>query len=842
MLFISMLTSSLEIGTGGSLSVGGNAPTTTLATSVGIIEEFVGNPSVYGDIIAFSSPPNSPSTHSHNVFLMYYNMSTGVLTNTTIDYALFPSVYQNEIAFINEYFLGGTLVIGLYDVSTGHVTSIVTPTPLFDIYTEIAWAVCGGSVVSLGDRLLAYYDNFGAWCYDRTGAGWKYLGGWGGVSVYGDTVAFSNGTTICYYNATTGIITDTGVVGRNPSIFGSIITFHRPSTSPPIYNSTIRYYNITSGTHTDTGIVGDGASIYGNTVAFASNETLANTDLNGDGYLNETIIQYFDISRGVVMNTSEIGVGNNWERTSIHGDVIVFVALVPGVGLFVRFVNMRDLLAAQAAQLAISVIGTPYGLGAKGWDLSANRYATSAEIKAGYIWYNATLGKIITKKAPGLDCSGLIYWAYNKAFGETIRSPKDPKSHTPYKEGSPVTYYNPVAFEGASQQWNFNVEKKEISKSDLKPGDVLYFDAEKPGKKGKVPGQDGIIDHAAMYVGDFNYNGKTYNVIEATHSPKTIIPRAVTPNTVDDIIKRIEGNSGAFKGFYRIEFPNTVSWKAVVQCKLKSPVSMNVTDPEGFTSTPDLSTGDMDYVSLFENGTAEDTVFILGRAVGDYFISLTPKLGVNLTDTYTLEFSEGNSTTLLAQNVAISEIPSQPYIVTSNQTTWIPRVYEHDIGVNWLETSKAIVGQNYPLDIDATIFNYGKFTETFSLTFYANATGIHTENVTLTSTDSTTITFAWNTSGLSYGNYTISAHAWPVQNETYTADNMIVGGSIAVIIPGDINGDGIVDIYDAIILAGQYNSRAGNLNWNPNADINNDGIVDIYDAIILAGNYNKHVP
>jgi hypothetical protein len=38
---------------------------------------------------------------------------------------------------------------------------------------------------------------------------------------------------------------------------------------------------------------------------------------------------------------------------------------------------------------------------------------------------------------------------------------------------------------------------------------------------------------------------------------------------------------------------------------------------------------------------------------------------------------------------------------------------------------------------------------------------------------------------------------------------------------------------------GVFGSRSGNLDWNPNADINSDNIVDIYDAIILAGNYGK---
>jgi len=59
---------------------------------------------------------------------------------------------------------------------------------------------------------------------------------------------------------------------------------------------------------------------------------------------------------------------------------------------------------------------------------------------------------------------------------------------------------------------------------------------------------------------------------------------------------------------------------------------------------------------------------------------------------------------------------------------------------------------------------------------------------------------------------------------------------------GDVNGDGWVDIYDAIILAGAYNSVPGSPTWNPNADINNDGIVDIYDAIILANHYGQHYP
>jgi hypothetical protein len=56
---------------------------------------------------------------------------------------------------------------------------------------------------------------------------------------------------------------------------------------------------------------------------------------------------------------------------------------------------------------------------------------------------------------------------------------------------------------------------------------------------------------------------------------------------------------------------------------------------------------------------------------------------------------------------------------------------------------------------------------------------------------------------------------------------------------GDINGDGTVDIYDAIMLANAYNSIPIDPRWNPKADMNNDNIVDIFDAIILANNYGR---
>jgi hypothetical protein len=99
----------------------------------------------------------------------------------------------------------------------------------------------------------------------------------------------------------------------------------------------------------------------------------------------------------------------------------------------------------------------------------------------------------------------------------------------------------------------------------------------------------------------------------------------------------------------------------------------------------------------------------------------------------------------------------------------------------------------------------------------------------------------WNTTGFAYGNYTLSACALLVSGETNAASTF-VGGVVTVTIPGDINGDGTVNVLDAIILANAFLSTPSSSNWNPNADINGDGVVNILDAIIMASYFGLSIP
>jgi len=171
------------------------------------------------------------------------------------------------------------------------------------------------------------------------------------------------------------------------------------------------------------------------------------------------------------------------------------------------------------------------------------------------------------------------------------------------------------------------------------------------------------------------------------------------------------------------------------------------------------------------------------------------------------------------------------------------KILNVDISILNVETSKTTVGQGFLVNnISVTIKNQGETFETFNLTIYVNTSSIASQVATLPSGDLAILKFIWNTTGFAKGNYVISAYATPVPSETDTTDNTFTDGTIYVGTPGDINGDKIVDIFDAVLLAAAAGSTPGSPNWNPNADINADFIIDVFDAVILAAHAGQTDP
>jgi hypothetical protein len=166
-----------------------------------------------------------------------------------------------------------------------------------------------------------------------------------------------------------------------------------------------------------------------------------------------------------------------------------------------------------------------------------------------------------------------------------------------------------------------------------------------------------------------------------------------------------------------------------------------------------------------------------------------------------------------------------------------------DVAVTNVTPSKAVVGQGYSLRINVTAANFGGYTETFTITAYANTTSIASQAIILTSGNSTIITFTWNTKGFAKGNYTIKAYASPVPGETDTADNTLVAlNVIHVVMPGDADLDKVITIIDVVKVTSRYAAKEGDQNYDANVDWNDDGKIDILDVTIVTSRYGQKDP
>jgi hypothetical protein len=167
----------------------------------------------------------------------------------------------------------------------------------------------------------------------------------------------------------------------------------------------------------------------------------------------------------------------------------------------------------------------------------------------------------------------------------------------------------------------------------------------------------------------------------------------------------------------------------------------------------------------------------------------------------------------------------------------------HDVAVTALTSYKTIIGQGYSGNITVTTANQGSYTEIFNVTAYANATVVTAvANVTLAGGNSTVQTVVWNTTGFAYGNYTISAYAWPVPFETNTSNNNLTSPvTVMVTMPGDLMLPfGVVDMKDIAYVAKRFGTTPSAPLWDPNADIDGSGRVDMKDIATVAKNFGKH--
>ena len=244
-------------------------------------------------------------------------------------------------------------------------------------------------------------------------------------------------------------------------------------------------------------------------------------------------------------------------------------------------------------------------------------------------------------------------------------------------------------------------------------------------------------------------------------------------------------------------------------------------------------------VTTYANETAIDTIQV----------SLTSYSQIVITFTWnTTEFAIGNYT--LSANATV--VPGETNVTDNTYIDGVVTIVKpsFDVAIVDINVYKPIVGDEYSLPINVTVENQADLTCTFNVTAYAdlNATIIGDEiiigiqNVTLTGWNSTIIIFVWDTLGVAHGNYTISAYATPLEAEADLEDNTYIDNWIVVTIPGDVDGDFDVDLYDAVNLLTRYGAKKGNPKYDPICDIDGDGDIDLFDAVKLLTNYGKKDP
>jgi hypothetical protein len=140
----------------------------------------------------------------------------------------------------------------------------------------------------------------------------------------------------------------------------------------------------------------------------------------------------------------------------------------------------------------------------------------------------------------------------------------------------------------------------------------------------------------------------------------------------------------------------------------------------------------------------------------------------------------------------------------SGNYDWNPALYKysstqqaqvHDVAVTKVTPAGTSVINGSSLNIAVIVANTGNFAETFPVQVTANGTNVDANQTAtnLASGASTTLTFVWNTTGWTLGDYQIKAFA-DLSGDPTPADNTVIYGIVHVVTAGAGHDVGILNI------------------------------------------------
>jgi hypothetical protein len=199
----------------------------------------------------------------------------------------------------------------------------------------------------------------------------------------------------------------------------------------------------------------------------------------------------------------------------------------------------------------------------------------------------------------------------------------------------------------------------------------------------------------------------------------------------------------------------------------------------------------------------------------------------------TASFALGKYTlTANATVVAGDANPADNTYVDGNVT-----VVLHDVAVTKVTPSFTQGYQGYTNNyVYVQVKNNGTIGENVSVSLYRNTTYITTYTLyNLGPGKNGTLSFWFATASVPYGDYRIIAKAQPIPDEVNFTNNNLEDGMVKVTIPGDVNGDKKVDVYDLALISAHWSDPPeGPLGYEATVDVNADEWIDIGEVQIAS--------
>jgi chitodextrinase len=326
-------------------------------------------------------------------------------------------------------------------------------------------------------------------------------------------------------------------------------------------------------------------------------------------------------------------------------------------------------------------------------------------------------------------------------------------------------------------------------------------------------------------------NGSTISV----GSTVTVSALASDNSSISNVVILIDGTVRATLN----SSPYNFSWNTTGVSLGSHTIQARASDPYGNTTTSATTT-----VTVADN--TAPTVSISSPAAGS---TLTGTATITATASDNTGGTGVNRVEFFIDGTLRSTDNVSPYTFALNSTTltdgahsFTARAYDNATPVN--QATSAAVSLNVdnadhtapttPGNLTVTSRTLNSVTLTWTAsTDNIGVTGYRVRRGTtvLTTTNSTTLTYT--ATGLSAGtNYTFDVSAVDANSNFSTPSS--VSTSTIPMISGDVNSDGVVNIFDLSALLSVW----GTTN-NPSRDLNNNGVVDIFDLSILLTNWGR---